>query len=66
MADALTKVMYGTTLRQCLNLGMYSLKDESEILKARSDPRARVQWLRQNALTREGVKAKIEKSQVVS
>ena len=49
MADALTKVMDGTTLRECMALGRYCLKDEKEILKARSDSRARVQWLRQNA-----------------
>eukprot|EP00434_Breviolum_minutum_P029213 symbB.v1.2.025839.t2/scaffold2536.1/size76742/5 len=49
MADALTKVMDGATLRECIALGRYCLKDESEILKARSDSRARVQWLRQNA-----------------
>lgn len=51
MADALTKVMDGATLRECITLGRYCLKDESEILKARSDSRARVQWLRQNANT---------------
>ena len=51
MADALTKVMDGATLRECIALGRYCLKDESEILKARSDSRARVQWLRQNANT---------------
>ena len=49
MADALTKVMDGTTLRECIALGRYCLKDEKEILKARSDSRAPVQWLRQNA-----------------
>ena len=54
MADALTKVMDGTTLRECLTLGRYCLKDENDILKARSDSRARVQWLRQNAETHEG------------
>ena len=54
MADALTKVMNGTTLRECIALGRYCLKDENDILKARSDSRARVQWLRQNAETHKG------------
>ena len=46
IADALTKRMDNTMLRECLRLGRYSLHDESEILKARSDSRARLNWLR--------------------
>ena len=49
IADALTKVMDSTMLRECLRLGKYCLHDESEILKARSDSRSRLQWLRDNA-----------------
>ena len=48
-ADSLTKVMDSTMLRECLHLGKYCLHDECEILKARSDSRTRLQWLRQNA-----------------
>jgi hypothetical protein len=48
-ADSLTKVMDNTMLRECLHLGKYCLHDESEILKARSDSRSRLQWLRQSA-----------------
>jgi len=46
VADSLTKIMDNTMLRECLRLGKYSLHDESEILKARSDSRARLQWIR--------------------
>ena len=49
IADSLTKVMDSTILRECLHLGKYCLHDESEILKARSDSRSRLQWLRQSA-----------------
>ena len=49
VADSLTKVMDNVMLRECLHLGKYCLHDESEILKARSDSRTRLQWLRQNA-----------------
>ena len=49
VADSLTKVMDNTMLRECLHLGKYCLHDESEILKARSDSRSRLQWLRQSA-----------------
>ena len=54
MAYALTKVMDGTSLRECIALCRYCLKDENDILKARSDSWARVQWLRQNAETHKG------------
>ena len=49
VADALTKVMDNTMIRECLRLGKYSLRDEAETLKARSDSRARLQWLREQA-----------------
>jgi hypothetical protein len=51
VADSLTKVMDNAMLRECLQLGKYCLHDESEILKARSDSRSRLQWLRQSANT---------------
>ena len=49
VADALTKVMDSTMLRECLKLGKYSLHDEAETLKARSDARTRLQWIRDQA-----------------
>ena len=51
MADALTKVMDNSILRQCLHKGFYSLHDEQEILKARSDARSRLKWFQQQAQT---------------
>jgi hypothetical protein len=45
IADALTKVMDNTILRTCLRQGFYSLHDEAEILKARSDARSRLKWM---------------------
>ena len=49
IADSLTKVMDNTMLRTCLHKGFYSLHDEQEILKARSDSRSRLQWLQSQA-----------------
>lgn len=49
VADSLTKAMDTTMLRECLRLGVYSLHDQSEILRARSDARSRLQWLHKNA-----------------
>ena len=49
IADSLTKVMDNTILRACLQKGFYSLHDEQEILKARSDSRSRLQWLQSQA-----------------
>eukprot|EP00435_Cladocopium_sp_Y103_P001498 s4960_g1.t1 len=46
LADALTKIMDAGILRECLARGLYSLHDENQILRARSDSRARMQWLR--------------------
>ena len=46
VADSLTKIMDNTMLRTCLEQGHYSLHDESEILKARSDAKTRLQWLK--------------------
>ena len=51
LADALTKVMDSTILRTCLSQGKYSLHDESEILRTRSDRRTRLQWFKQHAET---------------
>ena len=47
IADSLTKPMDTTVLRECLKIGAYSLHDEAEILRARSDARSRLQWLQQ-------------------
>ena len=49
IADALSKVTDNTTLRTCLQKGSYSLHDEQEILKARSDSRSRLKWLQSQA-----------------
>ena len=46
LADALTKCMDASVLRECMERGRYSLHDEAQILRARSDSRARLQWLR--------------------
>ena len=46
LADALTKIMDASILRECLARGRYSLHDKDQILRARSDSRARMQWLR--------------------
>lgn len=45
IADALTKMMDSTVLRECLKVGKYSLHDEAEILRSRADSRTRVKWL---------------------
>ena len=49
IADALTKIMDCSMLRACLKSGWYSLHDEAEILRARSDKRSQLQWLQRNA-----------------
>lgn len=54
VADSLTKIMDNTMLRECLRLGKYSLHDEAEILKARSDSRARLQWIRNGSENMQG------------
>eukprot|EP00435_Cladocopium_sp_Y103_P023342 s473_g5.t1 len=46
LADALTKCMDASVLRECMERGRYNLHDEAQILRARSDSRARLQWLR--------------------
>lgn len=46
IADCLTKVMDNSIIRTCLAEGRYSLHDEAEILRARSDARTRLQWIK--------------------
>ena len=46
LADTLTKCMDSSVLRECMERGRYSLHDEAQILRARSDSRTRLQWLR--------------------
>ena len=46
LADGLTKIMENSFLRETLASGKYRLNDELEILKARSDSRTRLKWLR--------------------
>ena len=48
IADALTKIMDTSVLREYLKIGRYKLHDETSMLKQRSDARVRIQWLRQN------------------
>lgn len=49
LADALTKVMEGTFLRATIRAGHYKLHDELEVLKARSNSRNRIRWLKSGA-----------------
>ena len=46
VADCLTKVMDNSTLRELMCIGRYQLSDEKEILKNRSDKKARLQWFK--------------------
>ena len=46
VADCLTKVMDNSTIRELMHIGRYQLKDEEEILKVRSDHKARLRWFR--------------------
>ena len=46
LADALTKAMEASFLRETLRIGCYRLSDEESILKARSKARDRVRWLK--------------------
>ena len=56
LADALTKVMQATFLRQTLELGTYKLHDEHAILKDRASARSRMQWLQSSATEAEKTK----------
>ena len=46
LADALTKVMEASFLRETLRRGMYCLHDENEVLKNRASARNRLKWLK--------------------
>ena len=46
LADALTKVMESSFLRETLRIGKYRLNDELEILKNRASNRNRLKWLK--------------------
>ena len=46
LADALTKAMEATFLRETLRMGRYRLNDEQEILKVKSNARDRLKWLK--------------------
>ena len=46
LADSLTKVMESSFLRETIRGGHYKLHDELEVLKARSNSRNRLKWLR--------------------
>ena len=47
LADALTKSMEASFLRETLKSGTYRLHDENAVLKARSHLRTRLKWLRE-------------------
>lgn len=47
LADALTKIMEASFLRETLRLGKYKLHDELAILKQRSHNRTRLKWLKE-------------------
>ena len=46
LADSLTKVMETSFLKETIRQGNYKLHDELEVLKARSNSRNRLKWLR--------------------
>ena len=46
LADALTKVMETSCLRETLKIGHYKLHDELEVLKDRASNRNRLRWLK--------------------
>ena len=46
LADALTKMMEATFLRETLRHGRYCLHDSEEVLKNRASARNRIRWLR--------------------
>ena len=46
LADALTKIMENSFLRETLKLGHYKLHDELEVLRNRASARNRLRWLR--------------------
>ena len=46
LADSLTKVMETSFLKATIRQGHYKLHDELEVLKARSNSRNRLKWLR--------------------
>ena len=48
LADALTKTMDSSLLRECLRTGTYSLFDETESLKQRASKRDRLKWINQH------------------
>ena len=51
LADALTKVMENSFLRETLKLGHYKLHDELEVLKDRASSRNRLRWLKSESTT---------------
>ena len=46
LADALTKIMENSFLRETLKVGQYKLHDELEVLKNRASSRNRLRWLK--------------------
>ena len=49
LADALTKIMEASFLRETLRLGKYKLHDELAILQQRSHNRTRLKWLKEQS-----------------
>ena len=54
LADALTKIMENTFLRETLRLGHYKLHDELEVLKNRASSRNRLRWLKGESTNQHG------------
>ena len=50
LADALTKIMESSFLRETLRHGKYRLHDELEVLKNRASSRNRIKWLKNESL----------------
>jgi hypothetical protein len=50
LADALTKVMESTFLRETLKQGKYCLHNEHEVLKNRASARNRLEWLKSSSV----------------
>ena len=61
LADALTKAMEASFLRETLKLGQYRLCDEESKLKERAKARDRVKWLKQGIFSEPQWKKCIEK-----
>ena len=53
VADCLTKIMDNSTILELMHIGRYQLNDEEEILRVRSDRKARLRWFRSRKQSQE-------------